>query len=142
MDGETPKKIVDSDLKCFTSSSPSANAEKIYILGKNSIDLQGIIKLFLNVDVSCSAKSSKTFVCRSVCYKRLTEFQRSSKKLNEIHQEIEEAFDKRDVLRTGCLQRASEELHGNIPEGNNQDQVPNMLQTHVSLNREKASQSL
>ena len=116
--------------------------QKKFIFGKNSIDLQGIIELFLNVDVSCSAKSSKTFVCRSVCYKRLMEFQRSSKTLNEIHQDIEEAFEKRDVLRTRCLQRASEELHGNIPEGNNQDQVPNMLRTHVSLNQEKASQSL
>ena len=54
MDGGTPKKIVDSDSKCFTCSSPSENAEKIYIFGKSSIDLQGIIKSSLNVDVSCS----------------------------------------------------------------------------------------
>ena len=129
MDGGTPKKIVDSDSKCFTCSSPSANAEKIYIFGKSSIDLQGIIKSSLNVDVSCFANSDKIFVCRSVCYKRLTKLQRSSEKLNEIRQEIEETFKKRNVPRTKRLQRASEELHGNIPEGNHQDQVRDMSRT-------------
>ena len=79
MDGRTPKKIVDSDSKCFPCSSPSANAEKIYIIRKSSIDLQGIIKSSLNVDVSCFANSGKIFVCRS-CYKPLTKFQRSSEK--------------------------------------------------------------
>ena len=59
MDGGTPKKIVDSDSKCFTCSSPSANAENIYIFGKSSIDLQGILKSSLNVDVSCFANSGK-----------------------------------------------------------------------------------
>ena len=117
---EPLKKIVDSDSKCFTCSSPSANAEKIYIFGKSSIDLQGIIKSSLNVDVSCFANSGKIFVCKS-CYKRLTKFQRSSEKLNEIRQEIEEAFKKRDVPRIKRLQRASEELHANISEGNHQD---------------------
>ena len=116
--------------------------QKIYIFGKSSIDLEGIIKSSLNVDVSCFANSSKIFVCRSVCYKRLTKFQRSSEKVNEIRQEIEEAFKKRDVPRTKRLQRASEELHGNIPEGNNQDQASDMSRTHVSLNREKVSKSL
>ena len=104
---------------------------KIYICGKSSIDLQGIIKSSLNVDVSCFANSGKIFVCKS-CYKRLTKCQRSSEKLNEIRQEIEEAFKKRDVPRTKRLQRASEELHGNIPEGNHQDQVRDMSRTQKS----------
>ena len=141
MNGGTPKKIVDSDSKCFTCSSLSANAEKIYIFGKSSIDLQGIIKSSLNVDVSCFANSGKIFVCKS-CYKRLTKFQRSSEKLNEIHQKIEEAFKKRDVPRTKRLQRASEDLHGNIPEGNHQDQVRDMSRTQESLGRQKVSKSL
>ena len=138
MDSGTPKKIVDSDSKCFTCSSPSANAEKIYIFGKSSIDLQGIIKSSLNVDVSCYANNSKIFVCKS-CYKRLTKFQQSSEKLNEICQEIEEAFKKR-----GCTENkgASEELHGNIPEGNHQDQVHDMSRTQESLSRQKVSKSL
>ena len=141
MDGGTPKKIVDSDSKCFTCSSPSANAEKIYIFGKSSIDVQGIIKSSLNVDVSCFANSGKIFVCKS-CYKRLTKFQRSSEKLNKIRQKIEEAFKKRDVPRTKRLQRASEDLHGNIPEGNHQDQVRDMSRTQKSLSRQKVSKSL
>ena len=141
MDGGTPKKIVDSDSKCFTCSSPSANAEKIYIFGKSSIDVQGIIKSSLNVDVSCFANSGKIFVCKS-CYKRLTKFQRSSEKLNKIRQKIEEAFKKRDVPRTKRLQRASEDLHGNIPEGNHQDQVRDMSRTQESLSRQKVSKSL
>ena len=74
-------------------SSPSENAEKIYIFGKSSIDLQGIIKSSLNVDVSCFANSGKIFVCKS-CYKRLTKFQLSFENLNEIRQEIEEAYKK------------------------------------------------
>ena len=143
MDGGTPKKIVDSDSNFFTCSSPPENAEIIYIFGKSSIDLQGIIKSSLNVDVTCFANSGKIFVCRSVCYKRLTKFQRSSEKLNEIRQKIEEVFKKRDEPRTKRLQRASEELHGNIPEGgNHQDQLRDMSRTQESLNRQKVSKSL
>ena len=72
----------------------------------------------------------------------MTKFQRPSEKLNEIRQKIEEAFKKRDVPRTKRLQRASEDLHGNIPEGNHQDQVCDMSWTQESLSQQKVSKSL
>jgi len=42
-DGKTPKKVVDSSNKCFICSSIPASKNKVYIFGKTSTDLAGII---------------------------------------------------------------------------------------------------
>ena len=62
MDRATPKKIVNSDSRCFTCSSPSGNQDKVHIFGKSSINFQEIIQTSLNVDVSCFSNSGELFV--------------------------------------------------------------------------------
>ena len=84
MDRATPKKIVDSDSRCFTCSSPLANQDKVHIFGKSFINFQEIIQTSLNVDVSCFSNSGKLFVCRKVCHKQLTKLQLASEKVKEI----------------------------------------------------------
>ena len=41
--GETPKKVVESSNKCFICSSIPTSKNKIYIFGKTSTDLAGLI---------------------------------------------------------------------------------------------------
>ena len=131
MDRATPKKIVNSDSRCFTCSSPSGNQDKVHIFGKSSINFQEIIQTSLNVDVSCFSNSGELFVCRKVCYKRLTKFQRASEKVREIRREIEEVFDKRELPRAKRLIRADEVP--NIPDGDT---------VRENVSRVKASKSL
>mgnify|MGYP000509557949 CR=1 FL=1 len=60
------------------------------------------------MDVSCFSNSGELFVCRKVCYKGLTKFQRASEKVKEIRREIEEVSDKRELPRAKRLIRADE----------------------------------
>ena len=53
MVNETPKKIVDEILKCFTCSSLCSPDRRIFIVGKTSHNFVEIIKSALNVDVNC-----------------------------------------------------------------------------------------
>ena len=48
MDRATPKKIVNSDSRCFTCSLPSGNQDKVHIFGKSSINFQEIIQTAAN----------------------------------------------------------------------------------------------
>lgn len=50
--GETPKKIVESASKCFICSSIPLTKNKIYIFGKMSVDLAGIIRLSLEININ------------------------------------------------------------------------------------------
>ena len=58
--------------------------------------------------MSCFSNSGELFVCRKVCYKGLTKFQRASEKVKEIRREIEEVSDKRELPRAKRLIRADE----------------------------------
>ena len=129
MDRATPKKIVNSDSRCFTCSSPSGN--QVHIFGKSSINFQEIIQTSLNVDVSCFSNSGELFVCRNLCYKRLKKFQQASEKVKEIRREIEEVFDKRELPRAKRLIQADEVP--NIPDGDT---------VRENVSRVKASKSL
>ena len=73
---ETPKKIVDESLKCFTCSSLCSGKERIYIFGNTTHNFAEIIKSALNINVNCYADdtNSKLFACKTSCYKRLLKF--------------------------------------------------------------------
>ena len=97
MVNETPKKIVDEILKCFTCSSLCSADRRIFLVGKTSHNFVEIIKSALNVDVNSYVYDTNNtlFVCKTSCYKRLLKFQRASEKVGEIKKEIQHAFQAR-----------------------------------------------
>ena len=117
MVNETPKKIVDEILKCFTCSSLCSADRRIFLVGKTSHNFVEIIKSALNVDVNCYVYDTNNtlFVCKTSCYKRLLKFQRASEKVEEIKKEIQHAFQARP--RAKRLPRPSD---GNDDEMNDE----------------------
>ena len=102
--GETPKKVVESCNKCFICSSIPTSKNKVYIFGKTSTDLAGIIRSSLEFDVKKYHEDSNLFVCRQ-CFQQLTKYERAAKKLREIKQELLTAFRNREQLREKRLAR-------------------------------------
>ena len=102
-DGETPKKVVESSNKCFICSSIPTSKNKVYIFGKTSTDLAGIIRSSLECDVK-KYHDSSLFVCRQ-CFQQLTKYGRAAKKLREIKQELLTVFRNREQLREKRLAR-------------------------------------
>ena len=101
---ETPKKFVESDLKCFTCSLRCTANEKIFIFGKSAANFAEIIQSALNININCY-DNSDLFICKRLCYKRLLKFQRATDNLQEIKKEIEEAFKAREKPRAKRLLR-------------------------------------
>ena len=97
-DGEMPKKVVESSNNCFLCSSIPASKNKVYIFGKMSTDLAGIIRSSLEFNVKKYHKDSSLFVCRQ-CFQQLTKYGRAVKKLREIKRELLTAFRNREQLR-------------------------------------------
>jgi len=94
---ETTKRIAESS-KCYICSFISLSKNKVYIFGKTSADLAGIIRLSLKIDVNEYFEDGKLFVCRE-CFQQLTKYERAAKKLQEIKQELLSTFRKREQLR-------------------------------------------
>ena len=67
MANETPKKIVNESLNCFTCSSLCSVGERIFIFGKSSHNFAEIIKSALNIDINCYSYDTKNnlFVCKT-----------------------------------------------------------------------------
>lgn len=108
----TPKKIVESNSRCFICSSASLKNNKIFIFGKSSLDIAEVIRSSLSVDVSRYSENSELFVCRYKCYQRLIKFNRASVKLKELKKEIEEVFKARENLRAKRLLHLDENTDG------------------------------
>ena len=83
-DGGTPKKVVESSNKCFICSSIPASKNKVYIFGKMSTDLAGIIRWPLEFNVKKYHKDSSLFVCRQ-CFQQLTKYGRAARGKQELH---------------------------------------------------------
>lgn len=129
----TPKKIVESSSRCFICSSASLKNNKTFIFGKSSLDIAGVIRSSLSVDVSRYSENSElfvVFVCRDKCYQRLIKFNRASDKLKELKKEIEEVFKARENLRAKRLLHLDENADGGAKN------------TSTSSLRGKASKSL
>ena len=99
---ETPKKVVESSNKCFIFPAIPTSKNKVYIFGKTSADLAGIIRSSLEFDVKKYHEDTNLFVCRQ-CFQQLTtcKYERAAKKLREIKQqlplEIESSRGKKDL---------------------------------------------
>ena len=118
-DGEMPKKVVESFNKRFICSSIPASKNKVYILGKTSTDLAGIIRSSLEFNVKKYHKDSSLFVCRQ-CFQQLTKYGRVVKNLREIKQELLTASRNREQLR---VKRVARDENSNDPETINNGDV-------------------
>ena len=105
-DGEMPKKVAESSNKCFICSSipASKKVSEVYIFGKTSTDLAGIIRLSLEFNVKKYQNDSSLCFCRQ-CFQQLTKYRRAVKKLQEIKQELLTAFRNREQLRVKRVAR-------------------------------------
>lgn len=88
---------IEKDSKCFTCSSLCPVKDKVYIFGISSHNFAEIIKSTLNINVNCYANDANTklFVCKTLCYKRLSKFQRATEKVEEARKEIQDDFQAR-----------------------------------------------
>ncbi len=95
---EMPKKVLQSD-RCFVCSCEFPKKEKIFIFGKTSFDLPGIISSCLDVNVTSYSATSELAVCK-MCYRRLLKFKKDSDQLQQLKNQLKEIFRSRQIPRT------------------------------------------
>ena len=76
---------------------------------KSLVDIEGLIKRALEIDVSVSS-SSDSFVCMR-CYKRLLRFGKMKSNLRSVQEEIKEDY-KKGAVRTKRLRRDTSKTDG------------------------------
>ena len=114
---ETPQKIVESKLTCFLCGC-TLKKERVCIFGKSSVDIQGLIKAAIDVDVTVFS-SSEIFICTANCYRRLICFEKISNNLCTLKKEIKKDYDKggsgvrtkRLRKETTCLEAQMDPAH-------------------------------
>ena len=107
---ETPKKIVESKLICFLCGY-TLKKERVCIFGKSSVDIQGLIKAAIDVDVTVFSWS-EIFICTANCYRCLIRFEKIANNLCTLKKEIKKDYDnggsgvrtKRLRKETTCLE--------------------------------------
>ena len=77
---ETPRKVTESGEKCYLCSTSCLKNNRIFIFGKNSVNISGLIGSAVDVDLSKFSESADLFICKSICYKLLLRFQNSLEK--------------------------------------------------------------
>lgn len=101
---ETPKKIVESKLICFLCGY-TLKKERVCIFGKSSVDIQGLIKAAIDVDVTVFSWS-EIFICTANCYRRLIRFEKIANNLCTLKKEIKKDYDNRGSgVRTKRLRK-------------------------------------
>ena len=88
-------------------SSSSAAQQRVFVFGNSTHNFVEIIGSSLDFDISCHA-SSKLFICKAVCHKRLLKFQRATENVLELKRKILESFQGRP--RAKRLHNATPEL--------------------------------
>ena len=86
-----PKRSLKAKLFCFLCGC-TLNKERVRIFGKCSLDIQGLIKAAIDVDVTVSS-SSEIFICTANCYRRLIRFEKISNNLCTLKKEIKKDYD-------------------------------------------------
>ena len=101
---ETPQKTVESKLTCFLCGC-TLKKERVCIFGKSSVDIQGLIKAAIDVDVTVFS-SSEIFICTANCYRRLIRFEKISNNLCTLKKEIKKDYDNGGLgVRTKWLRK-------------------------------------
>ncbi|CAB3993976.1 Hypothetical predicted protein [Paramuricea clavata] len=86
---ETPKKLSHREQCCFLCKKVLANEhDKISVFGKSTIGIPTLVLRATKVDLSFYVRCEKIAICRMSCYKRLTRYKNSLRKVDEIEHEI------------------------------------------------------
>ena len=92
MEVNTPKKLVNGDLRCYICGSTPPVKERIKVFGKTAHDLPKLIKSALSLDVNVYSEND-LFVCTNPCYKRLLKLEKLEKNIFDLKQELTSSFD-------------------------------------------------
>ena len=68
------------------------NKERVRIFGKSSVDIQGLIKVAIDVDVTVFS-SSEIFICTANCYRRLIRFEKNSNNLCNLKKRNQKDYE-------------------------------------------------
>ena len=101
---QTPKKVVKSEFFYFLCSC-NLGKDRVRVFGKSAVDIAGLIKRALDVDVSVYS-SSELFICTATCLRRLKRFEKITENFQMIKNEIRSDFEK-GGLRSKRLRRDS-----------------------------------
>ena len=99
---QTPKKVVRSEFFCFLCGC-NLGKDRVRVFGKSAVDIAGLIKRALDVDVSVYS-SSELFICTATCLRRLKRFEKITENFQMIKNEIRSDFEK-GGLRSKRLRR-------------------------------------
>ena len=88
---------------CFLCAC-SLNKDKVKVFGKSAVDIPGLIKRAIDIDVAVFS-SSELFVCNA-CYKKLIRFEKMAGNLRALQRELKENYEK-GGLRTKRLRKDS-----------------------------------
>ena len=124
---KTPQKIVDGDKRCFLCNSSPPTNQRVKIFGKTKVDLKGLIKTAVDIDVNVYSHGNVLFVCSVTCYKRLIRLDKTIKSLEDVKEEI-----RKDFARNGNLIRAKRMQNSNENLGDPLNQTEQRQQTKAS----------
>ena len=74
------------------------NKERVRIFGKSSVDIQGLIKAAIDVDMTVFSLS-EIFICAANYYRRLIRFEKNSNNLYNLKKEIKKDYETRTLNR-------------------------------------------
>ena len=92
MEVNTPKKLVNGDLRCYLCNRTPLVKERIKIFGKTAHDLPKLINSALSIDVNIYS-ANDLFVCTNPCYKRLLKLEKLEKNITDLKTELRSSFD-------------------------------------------------
>lgn len=101
---QTPKKVVRSEFFCSLCCC-NLGKDRVRVFGKSAVDIAGLIKRALDVDVSVYS-SSELFICTATCLRRLKRLEKITENFQMIKNEIRSDFEK-GGLRSKRLRRDS-----------------------------------
>jgi len=105
--GETPRKVVDGDLQCFLCCNDPSLKERIRISGKSSLDIRGLIKTTVDVDVNVYS-GNNFFICTNPCYKRLVKLDKLEKNIEALKEDVRSNFIRHKSARVKRMRRDSD----------------------------------
>ena len=90
----TPKGLVNGDLRCYLCNRTPLAKERIKIYGKTAHDLPKLINSALSIDANIYS-ANDLIVCTNPCYsyKRLLELEKLEKNITDLKTELRSSFD-------------------------------------------------
>lgn len=111
MEEITPRKYIGVDENCFICSGEAVKKEKIFIFGKSTVDLRGLINFAIDINLSNESDNSSIFVCKS-CYRSLIKLSNARNKVVEIKNAISQQYGQKRFKRSAKSSCFDEGLDG------------------------------